>query len=289
VFRKKKNVRFAEGESNPRPVSETPARPIVDICRFLATPPRGPKRCLSFDLHEKALHEKTLAQLSPKFAVSGPTWEDPPLALEPLFSKIAPVRRFITYHDSLPLAVIMASSLLQLHETPWLCQNWNTSSIYLPSTATDDDTLDISAPYVSSELGIPTTGVPKPTIAGQHPDLVTLGIVLMELSQNKCLRQWCEENFQNNLADDDSSLVRKVDAAWKWYEQEVSWRMEWNIEYCTAIKLCLDARFLGNFTPQRMTLKDKGFREAIYRQIVVRLQKASDDFFSKQNISLVHC
>jgi hypothetical protein len=188
----------------------------------------------------------------------------------------------MAFHEKLPLAATLASSLLQLNSTPWLCQDWNTASIYLPSISTSSNDSTVRAAYVASKLCDYTPSTPIQTIAGKHPDLVSLGIVLMELSQNKTLREWYEAQSQVRMVDDN--ILAKAEVAWKWYDEEVWPTMNWNEDYCEAIKLCFDTRFLGNLPPQRQTLNDKGFREAFYNQIVYRLQKASD--VSSQNMSL---
>lgn len=182
----------------------------------------------------------------------------------------------LTYHQSLPLAVLIASSLLQLNETAWLTHNRSAGSNFVTSPLDHQYTVDVSAPYVTSKIGESRKTYRTLVPTGHHPDLISLGIVLIELSENKSIFRWYEERFGTSLPD---NMLANVEAAWQWFEEEVSWGMEWNQYYCKAIKLCLIAHFLGHFTPQRMTFTDDGFREAVYRQILLRLQKASDEFF----------
>jgi hypothetical protein len=277
MYRIRKAVRIQGGESIPR-APEIPVRPIVDdICGFLASNAASTV-CLQFELRENALVDTTNSTASESPVTVRQEGTKPERLLT---QTLTTIRRTMAFHEKLKLATTLASSLLQLNQTPWLCQDWNTASIYIPTSANDSD---IRAPYVVSELCEYTPSTPIQTIAGKHPDLVALGIVLMELSQNKSLREWYEAQSQKRMGDDNLNVLAKAEAAWKWYDEEVWPTMNWNEDYCDAIKLCFDARFLGNLPPQRQTLKDKGFREAFYNQIVYRLQKASD--VSSQNMSL---
>jgi hypothetical protein len=108
---------------------------------------------------------------------------------------------------------------------------------------------------------------------GLHPDLVALGILLLELSEKKLFREWWNEQlFPEAFPEDISSKAR---AAWRWYEH-ASERM--TPKYCRAFRRCLNAHDLEIRPAKRMTLADEGFREAVFRHIVSYLEETYFDY-----------
>ena len=65
----------------------------------------------------------------------------------------------------------------------------------------------------------------------------------------------------------------KAEASWRWFEDDaVAERMA--CQYRQAIRCCLNVYDLDIFPKKRMTLVDEGFREAVFRNIVVLLEEA---------------
>jgi hypothetical protein len=174
--------------------------------------------------------------------------------------------------ECLPLAVTIASSLLQLHATPWLPADLCSRSIYFTRFHNDHNPIDVRYPYVTRKIGEITATPPTRVTLGFHPNLVALGIILLELSEKRTISSWYEQTFAESLPSD---VQGKAKAAWIWFEEDASERM--SLHYQAAIKHCLNAHFLGSFPLKRMTLADDGFREAVYRHIILHLEKSYEE------------
>ncbi len=248
--------------------SSHPDHPPVDICGSLASPTHPPEGCLAFVLSERLLSWETEAATRKTIVKI----EKDGISLDSLLERTlqSPSPR-LSKDECLPLAIIIASSLLQLHATPWLQENWCAGSIYFADLLNDQQT---RVPYITSKLG--ESSRPPRALArrGHHPDLVALGIILLELSEKKPISKWyADRTFGGTLPDD---IRGKAEAAWDWFEEDASERM--SPHYAIALKHCLNAHFLGPFAPNSMTLANEGFREAVYCRIVLHLEKAWSEY-----------
>jgi len=181
----------------------------------------------------------------------------------------------LTREECLRLAVILSVSLLQLYSTPWCPDTLSTHSIQLATlSAPDEQTVNVDHPYVTSKIERQKPNTPNLPINGHHPDLVALGIMLLELSEKKSISQWwVEQTFSEPLP---ANLDGRVKAACKWYEEEASERM--NPSYRWAFRHCLNVYSLDIVPRKRMTFADAGFRNAVYRNIVTRLEDAYKEY-----------
>lgn len=171
--------------------------------------------------------------------------------------------------DCLNLAVIISSSLLQLYSTPWLPPNWCTRSIYFTGPVSDLHSVNIKCPYVTSVFDGSNPPSETRPILGLHPDLIALGIILLELSEKKLIKQWwVEQKLDTDFPDD---LQGKAQAAWRWFD-DVSEKM--NAHYRRAFMCCLNAHALDIVPRSEMTLANQRFREAFFHHIVLHLEDA---------------
>jgi hypothetical protein len=273
LFRTERRVAFV-GETDD--YSDRPSHSPVDICGSLATSSHPPKGCLAFVLHERSLLRETEVT-KPETIVK---IERDSVSLDSLLECTlrSPLPR-LSKDECLPLAVIIASSLLQLHSTPWLPENWCAGSIYFAVLLNEQHT---RVPYIASKLDQSTR--PPRTLArlGYHPDLVTLGIILLELSEKKSISKWYDQTFGVSFPDD---IRDKAAAAWEWFENDAYERM--SPHYEAAFKHCFHTHFLGSFPSNRMTLADEGFREAVYCHIVLHLEKAWSEYTTRLTYSPV--
>ena len=250
---------------------------MVDICQSLADQSQPHKDCLGFTLDDKMLFWGTSPvdrQAPVEIDRNCPTLED-------LLSQnsSSPGRAIaLSQRECLPLAVVFASSLLQLHSTPWLPDSWCTESIYfsrmidIQNPAKLQRPVCVQHPYVKSKLGRSPPLYHPQVKMGVHPYLLPLGIILLELSERKSFSHWVNTRYPD-LPD---NLTDKAKAAWEWYEEEASGNM--SPQYATAVKNCLNSSYMGPFTPQKMTLMEEGFRDAVYREVVRRLEIAYIEF-----------
>lgn len=82
------------------------------------------------------------------------------------------------------LALILASTLIQLNATPWLTSCWSNESIHFssPSQAIDSSQIDLKRPLLTREFQNPpsATGIPQHQ-PGPREMILELGIMLLEL------------------------------------------------------------------------------------------------------------
>jgi hypothetical protein len=161
----------------------------------------------------------------------------------------------------LPLAIILASSLLQLHTTPWLSKSemWYKNSICFPL----DD-----CPYVAVEIGKTrlTSACSLPNTLNLNPYLVGLGIILLELAEGKSLEQWLTEKGITNFEPSDLSDKAKV--ALDWLLESRVHRYE---KYSQVVRRCLDCLFQP--PPPVRSLEDETFQQTVYHDIISELEE----------------
>jgi hypothetical protein len=250
---------------------------VRSLCHALSTSQLNDD-CLAFVLREKSLLRGT----HPTVRDIAIKVDRACVSLHNLLDQSTANAPCITKEECLHLAVIISSSLLQLYETPWLPQNWCTQSIYFTSRINNQD-INIECPYVTSKI-VDSTRTPQ-TLAtlGFHPDLVALGIMLLELSEKQLIHQWYYQKFSAALPEE---VKDKAYAAWRWFENDACERMA--PHYRLAFRSCLSVYELDVFPVKRMTLADERFREAVFRNIVLHLEEAYLDYTKPLTLSTLH-
>ena len=169
---------------------------VASICVSLAPHPQGRRDCLTFVLDEtRKLWAFESGQREPKIEI-----DQECISLEKILSltpnSLSESTRMYK-RDRLLLAVNLASSLLQLHETPWLPVNWCNKSIYFSRP------IKLEKPYVLAKFSDSQTSqeaAQKSVVL--NPYLVELGIMLLELSEGKSFLEWL-----NSRSDPNSPIV----------------------------------------------------------------------------------
>ncbi|KAI9756017.1 MAG: hypothetical protein M4579_004062 [Chaenotheca gracillima] len=173
----------------------------------------------------------------------------------------------LTWKERLHLAVTLASTLLQLHQTPWLNERWSGKDIYFLQTGTGMIT---SQPYVSQKfLKAPTSAAPNGQSGTSPPrscneSVFSLGIVLLELCFNQPLedRRLPEDlgpDGQPNAFTDLSTARRLCTEALQ----------ERGPRFGDAVRRCI----FCSFEPRSTDLQDDAFREAVYNNVVIPLEE----------------
>ena len=216
----------------------------------------GQNNCLGFFLDDKC----NLWGTYPVVCRAGGDIEKHCVSLDNILSQSSRnPRERLNKRDSLSLAANLASSLLQLHDTPWLPENWCDRSIYFSQT------FDVRHPYVMLQSNMETTPPdPKPAF-GLNPYLLALGIILIELSERKSFSQWIQENGSREVSD---NVLEKAQIGWEWFDEAYGNMSE---EYACAVQHCLSCVFIP--VQHKKTLADEGFREAVFRDVVHRLER----------------
>ena len=183
-------------------------------------------------------------------------------------------RHEIGKRERLELGVRLASTLLQLHDTPWLPDQWSKDDIYY-LTRVDTDKSDL--PYLSKHFVSPSctnllmqpTQNMEPSLGIKNQSIFALGVVLIELWFGKPFDQFRDprdlgyNNAVNSLSDyaTASRLIEDV------YEEAGQW-------YGDAVRRCVYCEF-----DQRENSLNKGLmKEAVHRGVVAPLEKNLDAF-----------
>jgi hypothetical protein len=176
------------------------------------------------------------------------------------------------------LAVVLAHSLLHLHESPWMSKDWNTRQILVleaPSTWPGDRSpsgYDLNRPYMATALQDFTT-LPLPSYTNhvqpilpqgghQNPCLLALGVILLELHMN------------HTIPTKDGG-----DARWRAMAllTEESLRKSMPDDYWQATSFCLYPQ--PDAISREFVFDDSRFRERYYEQVVMRLERHLDSTF----------
>ncbi|KIY01466.1 uncharacterized protein Z520_03018 [Fonsecaea multimorphosa CBS 102226] len=174
--------------------------------------------------------------------------------------------RRIALRDRMLLALTLAISLLQLHETPWLYESWSKETIQFmkapgakgKSVATLD--IDFTRPLISREFFSPSHGSPKHLQPKEA--LLELGIMLLEL--------WYEKTIEDQFPGDPlpADYWGKLRLASIWLEDTTNPLLP---QYRLAVAQCVKCFFGGGFSSP--SWDDFEFRKALVRDMVEPLHE----------------
>jgi len=181
--------------------------------------------------------------------------------------------------ERLTLAVNLASSLLQLHTTPWVNERWNKRDILFLASNTriysgsQPRPIDIERPLLAQRFhsngpaasSINPFNLPRPT----HPNLsvLSLGIMLLELWFATPIES---RRLPSDLVDGQPNSSTDLAVAERWVKENV------NLEnmpagYWQAVSSCIYCFFQP--MPRDKSLENPDFREAVWQNIVVPLDR----------------
>jgi len=159
----------------------------------------------------------------------------------------------------LSLAVHLASSVLQLHSTPWLSHNWFQEIMSFPLECHNGDS---DPPYVQATLD---HGDSSSAACTMNPYLVGLGILLLELSEQQPFEQRLRET--GSVGQD---LAEKAGLAWTWLDEieEIKLGHE---RYRAVVDRCLRSTYtLGQANPHGVFSEMN--QKAFYRGVIQELE-----------------
>jgi hypothetical protein len=266
-----KSVRFASSAKSAVKAALGPIpnlQPIQDLCTAISTL-QAPQRDVCFDLlaNEYAKQKYGIRIYPLKYAPVDPdAWSI--LSLRSVLDDSK-----FTRHDRLRLAVTLASSVLQLRETPWLEENWSKDDILFIKRS--DQTM-YDQPFVSS--GFNRSTLPAATASAssfmnriiRNQTLYALGLALIELWYNKPL----------------TDLHRPEDGPPETGDPRIDLMTEWNIadrlvdelytdagaKYSDAVRRCIRC----DFDRRASSLEDVAFQKAVYHGVVSQLKENFD-------------
>lgn len=173
------------------------------------------------------------------------------------------------------LAVILAYSLMRLHESPWLSSPLTSDSISFlddwQSEAHDTERVKLRRPFTHSQVSA-SAGAPeinccrqfKTILPHRNANLHALGVILLELHLNRSL----DPDVQRRIDEGGSADYRSVAIA---VLEDYSTDMNMTPFYNRAICFCVAPRP----SPENRTFnfEDQGFREIFYNEVITNLEE----------------
>ncbi|RDL42220.1 uncharacterized protein BP5553_02199 [Venustampulla echinocandica] len=216
-------------------VTEEPASPsITNLCTKIAScPPDLPEYgSLKGDSSRYTVQPLCKADNEPQSHIN----------LETLLSSSSPIT--ITRRQRLQIALILASSHVQLHSTPWLKLKWTKKDIFFLYDAKEEANICIDQPYISRNLSKPLQQqtnqghIPSTSSANTHDfqdSIRNLGIMLLELCFGTAIE---EHKLRRNLLAPDEQAVQLINyaVAIQWCRDVLE---ESGPEYSDAVLWCL--------------------------------------------------
>lgn len=179
----------------------------------------------------------------------------------------------LTQYDKLRIAVDLASSVLQLHQTPWLDESLGLENVYFVQQPRLPPPMIYEHPFVSRDISIT---LPSSAANTQRPTsrvirnqtLFALGVLLIEL--------WYGEPIEDLRTTPDEDWQGTPSIAWCTAERIVENELEFEAgkRYSDAVRRCIRC----DFDRKVNDLENKGFQQAVFNGVVVPLQTTLQDF-----------
>ncbi|KAF2736405.1 hypothetical protein EJ04DRAFT_521995 [Polyplosphaeria fusca] len=168
------------------------------------------------------------------------------------------------------LPVILANSLLNLSEGPWVENEWAKEHIHFFTSADSQDLLDIQRPFLSTDFQHQEDSDTEEEDAlyrvHPSPSVLALGILLLEIELGFALESYYSEC---DLDDGIPNVNTNYLTALRMFEEEVSDSIYSN--YRGALSACLNCDFFDEDT-MAPNLDNEEFRRAVYNNIVKPLE-----------------
>ncbi|KAF2005541.1 hypothetical protein P154DRAFT_518305 [Amniculicola lignicola CBS 123094] len=186
------------------------------------------------------------------------------------------VTRRLTQHDKLRIAVHLASSVLQLHQTPWLSEQLQKDDVYFLLRPGASTAKLYEHPYVCRKVVPPSIAhgnTTQPALAGacrviRNQTLFTLGILLIEL--------WYGKSIEELQTTADLNCQGTPGVTWCTAQRLVENEIEFEAgkRYSDAVRRCI----LCDFDRKDVSLDEEGFQQAVYEGVVALLEKTLHQF-----------
>ncbi|KAL2067321.1 hypothetical protein VTL71DRAFT_1745 [Oculimacula yallundae] len=247
----------SEDLTNPR---------ITNLCEAIATCSSDHSYgCLRGDTRQYIVHPLCKADDQPQKCVT----------LETLLSKSSPI--VLSRRQRLQIALILASSHVQLHPTPWLKSKWSKKDILFLYDAQDPSKIKTDQPYISRSLSRAiqthnnTEAISTNSYAFQD-SIRNLGIMLLELCFGAAIEEHKMRRDMPLLNELSLQLVNYATAT-EWARDVVE---EAGPEYSDAVTWCL------HHTPESVGadgLEDR-WREDMFMKVVEPLKNCHDQLMA---------
>lgn len=173
--------------------------------------------------------------------------------------------------DKYELAVILATSVLQLHGTPWMNNsNWKEDVRFVRATGVKQPFAYIQKKFGGNVQEALPTRKGSMTSAIRNETIFALGVTLIELSLGKSLRSFVRE--EDLGPDGEPNFLTDLSIAQRLVLEEV--QLKEGARYANTINRCIHCLFDGIHP----SLENEQFRQAFYHSAVSPLKEIRDDF-----------
>jgi hypothetical protein len=189
-------------------------------------------------------------------------------------------RIILSRRERLVVAVVLSSSLLQLHSTPWLNDHWSKKNIFFlrsnpgsPSPIILERLYISPAPRPSTVTSSQAQHMVNPTTSAANDSrkiILALGIMLLELCFGQALE---DQSFRKKYMGQDGQPndFTDVATAMQWENDALG---EGGPGFQNAIRRCVHCAF----GPKSTDLADYEFKEAVYSEVVQPLEETLQRF-----------
>lgn len=261
----KKGVKFGPEPVilQPPPYSATELAEINDLCLAFGNY-KGTETCLGFILDEKLMRHHIYP------VTQSPAHQESPNATtlhKRLTSPHTPKTK-LRRKESLQLALTLAASVLQLHQTPWLSERWSTHDILFLEGSTGPH---ISRSFQASAPPTDAADPPKSLPIVRNQTIFALGVILIELCLGTSLASLrTDEDVSPDEQLTDYMTARRLIS--EVYD-------EGGGRYGDAVRRCVHCEF----DQRKASLDVEAFRTSFFQGVVVPLEEDCMDFGSSMN------
>lgn len=162
--------------------------------------------------------------------------------------------------DRYSIALMIASSLVEVQSTPWLDNTWDKDEVVFITHDEDGNTVQMKEPYILRDV----PHRPTPPIQPQECNFISLGIILLELCFGIPIESqpgWSKHGLASMTKEDPERSFFLEVIARKWSQQVGE---EAGPEYFEAVDWCL--RF------NRLPGQKRGWRNDLVQTVVANLE-----------------
>ncbi|EON62852.1 hypothetical protein W97_02077 [Coniosporium apollinis CBS 100218] len=196
-------------------------------------------------------------------------WQGQTVTLKDLLGgKGAPLSKSdrLTRRERYMLAVTLASSILQLHTTPWLTNRWDKNDIIFLRAVGGPHSVDASNPYIVHKQLHPSlySSGGLDSFGNQNSALLALGLMLLELYFGGLYEQQHSFSCGPDFANIDTALGM-LQVAHQWVKEE---KENLSAGFLGAVSYCLRC-----YADPRSSLQDPVCLQAALENIVLPLHE----------------
>lgn len=233
---------------------------VKDLCSIVRGFENNEKECIGFSMEDGRLRGAYPIVLDGlRFSRKADT-----VTLEDLLRDSEKMK--LRKKDRYTLAVTVASSILQLHASPWISEQWSKRDIMFYQTLSSHHSIDTDHPLVTQKFVHDNATSGGKGFNSKNATLLSLGIILLELYFGKT----CEQQMPANLYMGPEKSLTMLCTAHQWYESE---QEDLSAAFQGAIAHCLRC-----FADPSGSLQDADFLQAAIEQILLPLQDELSQF-----------